>query len=70
MQTFYRWKRWLSVLLRSNGHSRTLQFPFKERDKYGGLLQGALAGYTNVGYYRGETQAEIEKINKSTGSFR
>jgi hypothetical protein len=42
----------------------------KEKDKCGGLLQSTLAGYTNLGYYRGETRAEIEKIINKTGSFR
>lgn len=42
----------------------------KEKDKCDGLLQSTLAGYTNLGYYRGETRAEIEKIINKTGSFR
>ncbi|HZA55313.1 MAG TPA: hypothetical protein VE616_13770 [Candidatus Udaeobacter sp.] len=31
---------------------------------FGRTVQGALAGYTNVGYYTGETRAEIKKTNK------
>ena len=32
--------------------------------------ESTLAGYTNLGYYRGETRVETEKIINKTGSFR
>ena len=32
--------------------------------------ESTLAGYTNLGYYRGETRAEIEKIINKSVSFR